>query len=209
MKKVLWRVHRGWVARSVLPVFALIAGGCSSVATDLPLPRTEASHLEAEIEGTWIGEDSVYDVEFVEQGFALVASRDRNDADSGVEDGELTLSTKNDRSFISVRCREDGEWSESFLLYEVGFGAGDTDYLLVWVPEEDRFEEAIENGLLKGTTDDGVTITSRPGDLLDLLADESVSYFDYRNPLIFRRLPEGRTSYEEAEATETSAGLRR
>jgi hypothetical protein len=185
---------------------ALLSLGCSSVMTVHPLPwRTEPTDRER-FEGTWLVGDDSFQIRFTDSGVARFAGLDWEDGQFRLEQGEMTICRGEHLGFLSVRTQEDGEWTNHY--YLVQFKFTDPGELVLWLPNADAFAEAIAQDRLRGTVDGNgsgtdITITGAPENLLELIDDpEDLVLFDYRSPLVLRRV----TVWEPAARQVTPTG---
>jgi hypothetical protein len=186
-----------------LVALSIVGSGCDVVVTRVPLPRAQDSAFESRLAGSWATADGDIHIRFVEPGFAKFAGVDWEDDAFVLVPGELTLAEIDGRHFLSARFQEDGAWRDRYYLAEVGIVKAGDDVMLIWTPIEERFRALIENGPLQGETEDGVVITSKPEDLLAMLADErAAGAFDLREPMVLRKVHDGpaRDEDEPAEA---------
>ncbi len=182
---------------------SIVSSGCDVVVTRAPLPRADARDFENRLAGSWANDDGVIEIRFVEPGFAKLGSLEWEHDAFVLGLGELTLGEIDDRRFVSVRFQEDGAWPDEYYLAEVEIAEADDDVLLIWTALGERFRALIENGLLEGETVDGVVVTSKPEDLLAALADErAAGSFDYREPMVLRKLYDGPVRDESASGEE-------
>jgi hypothetical protein len=183
----------------------LLSLGCSSVTTVQPLPWKTEPGDQDRFEGTWLVGDDSFQIRFTESGVARFAGLDWEDDQFRLEQGEMIICRGEHLGFLSVRTREDGEWTDHY--YLVQFKFTDPGELLLWLPEADAFADAIAHNRVKGTVDgDGtgtdITITSPPEALLDLIDDpEDLELFDYKSPLILRRVTVWEPSAQQVTPT--------
>jgi hypothetical protein len=117
----------------------------------------------------------------------------------------MTICRGEHLAFLSVRSQEDGTWADHY--YLVQFRFTDPGELVLWLPNVDAFAEAIAQSRLHGTVDgDGsgtdITITSAPETLLELIDDpDDLVLFDYRNPLVLRRVTVWEPSAQQVKPT--------
>jgi hypothetical protein len=185
--------------------FALMSIGCSSVTTVHPLPwKTEPADQDR-FEGTWLVGDDSFQIRFADSGVARFAGLDWEDDQFRLEQGEMIICRGEHLGFLSVRTQEDGEWMDHY--YLVQFKFTDPGELLLWLPEADAFADAIARNRVEGAVDgDGagtdITITSPPEALLDLIDDpDDLELFDYKSPLILRRVTVWEPSAQQATPT--------
>lgn len=186
--------HRVLVLSCSILVLACGLSGCSMVTTTKPLPLTAAASDQEKFEGSWMISDGTVSLRFAANGVAQIAGLDW-DQDAGLftlERCELYLCEGEHAGFISVRCKEKGEWEDEYLFFRYHFTPDDT--LVLWQPQPSVFKEAIEDGVLQGTVHEdeletSITITGDPNKLLELIdVEDDLSLFDYVNPMVIRKL---------------------
>ncbi len=173
---------------SVTAVFWL--SGCSGVLLKEPLAATTAEDLQEDLEGTWFTEDGSLRLAFTEAGQGEIAYIERKEDAFQMERGEIAAVARDERLFLSIRFEEEGELPEEYYLAE--YQIGEYQNLIVWMPDMDRFEEAVGDGTLVGEIEKqkyGTTVrlTATPEAILDYLEANPQS-METRKPLIFRKL---------------------
>ena len=170
----------------------LLASGCSSVTTRLPLSSAPKPIDQEKFEGAWLVGDTVVHVKFDRNGVAQIAGVDWKDNQFQIVHAEMIVTEGDKHNFLSFRVQEDGKWMDGYLLAAYKFSEqGD---LILWLPNSDVFEEAIEKKQLNGevktqqySTD--ITITDPPEKLLGFINDpDNLKIFDYREPMVLRKV---------------------
>jgi len=176
-----------------LSVLIVLGIGCSSVTTLQPLPRSSDLAERARFEGVWISDDDLIQVRFDKDGLGHFAGLGWDDEKFKLERGEMIVAAGKDLGFLSVRVEEDdGEWMHRYYLLQYRFT--DSGDLVLWNPQPEPFADAVDAGTLEGTverSDSGVdaVILGQPADLLAFIDDpEDLTLFDYRDPMIFKRI---------------------
>jgi hypothetical protein len=181
----------------------LLAFGCSSVTTVQPLPWKIEPADQDKFEGTWLLGGGALQIRFAETGVARFAGLDWEDGQFQLERGEMTICHGEELDFLSVRTEEGGAWMDRYYLVQYRFT--DEGDLVLWLPNPEAFAEAIAHGRLEGTVEGGdccpdATITSQPDTLLELIDDaDDRELFDYREPMILRRVTVWHSPAEPAE----------
>lgn len=170
----------------------LVLAACSPVLVREPLPATAGPDELARFEGAWLSGRDVTRVR-VEAGQPLaIAGMEWRDGRFQVDRGEVVVTAVEERGFLSVRVKEADGWMDGWYLVEYRF-TSDGD-LLVWMPHTAAFADAVEAGDLTGVvehtdTSTTVTLTGPPERTLAYLEDhDGVMLFDYRDPMVMRRL---------------------
>lgn len=189
---------------------ALVSLGCSSVTTVDPLPwKTEPTDQER-FEGTWLIGDGALQIRFAETGVARFAGLDWQDGRFQLEQGEMTICHGEELDFLSVHAQEDGAWMDGYYLVQYRFT--DDGDLVLWLPDPEAFADAVTEGRLEGTVEGegcckDVIVTSPPAELLELIDDaDDLELFDYREPMILRRLTAWQPPVEQFEPAAEQEG---
>ncbi|MFH1038637.1 MAG: hypothetical protein V1789_08240 [PVC group bacterium] len=170
----------------------LLTSGCSSVTTKHPLSNNPKPIDQEKFEGVWLVDDTVVHVQFGSNGIAQIAGLEWENNQFHIVQGEMIVTEGDKHNFLSVRFQEDGKWMDDYLFLAYKFSEqGD---LILWLPNEDVFEEAIEKKQLDGvikqqqySTD--ITITTAPEKLLEFIIDpDNLKLFEYREPMILRKV---------------------
>lgn len=159
--------------------------GCASVTTQQPLSLDPKPIDREKWEAAWLSDKNPFSVRFSSNGVARIAWFEWKDDQFVPAYGEMIIAEGEDDNYLSIRFAEDGAWSNEYLFAQYAFSeAGD---LIVWAPVVDRFKEAIQSNRLEGT--DSNMITSPPEKIIAFMDDpENGGLFDYKNPLILRRI---------------------
>lgn len=164
---------------------------CSSVVSRYPLSEPSSSPEAKKLEGIWLVEKGPLFVQFQENGVAKLASLEWDGQQFEQLEGDMIVTIGKHRRFLSVRFFEDDSLEPSYYIMEYAFS--DDGHLLVWSPQLERFEAAVEEGNMEGFIEKGefstdVILTQPPGPLLKTLDQPEKDYFDYRKPLILKKL---------------------
>jgi hypothetical protein len=179
-----------WVLAFALLLPALT--GCSSVTVKQPLPWMADTTELAAFEGEWVYEGQVLHLRFGSDGIGRLASLKWRDDRFVADEGEFIVSKGAERSFLSVRIMENGEWLEGY--YVVQYRFTDQGDLILRQPEVAAFVDAVANGRLAGVVEKvghagSVVITSPPEKVLAFLNEPANgSLFDYGEPIILKKL---------------------
>jgi len=169
--------------------------GCSVVATNVPLSEAPEPIDQERFEGAWTANDGVIHLNFGSDGVARLAGLEWEEDHFAVERGEMIVVEGELFNYLSIRGQEKGVWIDHYLIAQYAF-TPDGD-LLVWLPDEHAFAEAVLNGDLAGKVDSenlgtDVLITSDPESLISFMNDPGNQVlFDYKEPMVFRRVAGG------------------
>jgi hypothetical protein len=187
----------------------LVVGGCSSVTLVQPLPQSPDAAERGRFEGEWIAEDQVLYVRFGSGGIGQFAGVDWKEDRFQLERGEFILSRGRTHHFLTLRVQEKGAWEDRYYFVQYHFTAqGD---LVLWLPDVGAFREAVAQGKLAGVGETGresgsVTIASPPETVLAFLNDPANGpLFDYRDPMIVKRLILKPAGAREKRASDNTA----
>lgn len=179
-------------ARPADPLGSLLCN-CSSVSTPYPLTNSPEAIDKEKFEGSWIFDDKgqVLQVKFDDKNVAHIAGLQWENDDFEIGKMEMVLIEGNDHKFMSLRAEEEGEWLEEYYFYQYKFT--DQGDLILWPPNMEGFEHAIEQGLLNGGIKKGkystsIAITSDASILLKVLnGPDNSKLLDYKNPTILKK----------------------
>jgi hypothetical protein len=191
----------------LLSVFWLLilCVGCSSVTVKQPLPRKASPSELAAFEGEWVSEGQIVFMRFDDGGMGHFAGVDWKEGKFRLDEGEFTVSKGAEKGFLSARVMENGKWSEGYYVAQYRFT--DEGDLILWLPDVGAFADVVDKGKLdgvveKGTQSRSVVITSPPEKVLAFLNDPvNGTLFDYREPMIIKRLLLTPPSREEEPPT--------
>ncbi len=176
----------------LVAAFLLVLAACSPVLVREPLPANAGADELARFDGAWLSGRDVTHVRF-EQGQPLaIGGVEWRDGRFQVDPGEVVVTDGEEHGFLSVRVREGDGWMEGWYLVEYRFT--DDGDLLVWLPQAAAFADAVEAGDLAGVversdTSTTVTLTGPPEATLAFLQGAAgATLFDYRDPMVMRRL---------------------
>lgn len=178
-------------AACVISIAALLAG-CSTVTTQNPLSAEHKPIDKDKFEGVWLLDKEAVSLRFTSNGTARIAGVEWKDDQFRLVQGEMIVTKGKKFNFLSVRFQEDGKWMDHYCFLQYDFT--DQGDLLLWLPNDDVFEEAIKTNRLHGvvkkemySTD--ITITNALGILLEFIDNpENPSLFNYREPIVLRRI---------------------
>lgn len=178
---------------SLLLLFAVfLICGCSTVVTKNPLTTDPNSYGRDNFEGSWLIGDNIYFIRFAANGIARIAVVVWEDDRYQLGHGEMIVKKGDKSNYLSVRFKQDPEWMDDYIILQYLFT--DTGDLVLWIPNADIFEKAIKDKKLQGVIkkkkfSKDITITSDPAKLLDFLSEsDNLNLFDYREPIILRRV---------------------
>jgi hypothetical protein len=166
--------------------------GCASVTIQQPLPAKIDAAEQALFEGEWVSEGQIIYVRFGDKGIGRFAGVDWKEGRFQLDEGEIFVTKGVDKSFLSVRIKENGVWDDRFYFAQYRFTEpGD---LVLWLPDTKAFGDAVAKGKLEGVVEKGkhtqsVTISSKPEKVLAFLNDPaSGALFDEKEPMVLKRL---------------------
>ena len=171
-----------------------VLSGCG-VVMEQPLPAAALSDAEhTRFEGTWVADnsDGVVSVRIDCDGGGHVASAEWKGGRFQMDETQVVFSQGmkggEKARFLSLRVQGKDEKQARYLLLKYQFSSDDT--LVVWGAQPGPFAEAIKSGRLKGQSEQHQTfLTSPPQAVLDFIDDpDDVRLFDYRKPLILRKV---------------------
>lgn len=166
--------------------------GCASVTLQWPLPAKIDAAEQALFEGEWISEGQIIYVRFTDDGAGRFAGVDWKEGRFQMDEGEIIVSKGRERSFLSVRVKENGVWDERYYFAQYRFT--EPGEMVLWLPDTKAFGEAVEKGMLEGSVEKGkhtqsVTISSEPEKVLAILNDPANgALFGEKEPMILKRL---------------------
>jgi len=171
---------------------ALFVIGCSSVTIEQPLSTHPTPVDKDQFEGTWLVEKSAIEVKFASNGVARIAGTEWKDDHFRLVQGEMIVTEGKENKYISIRFGEDGDWTNRYFFLRYTFT--DRGDLVVWMPNTDAFEKAVETNALQGVVtkqrdSKNINVTNTPATLLDFMDDpERRDLFEYRKPIVLRRI---------------------
>jgi hypothetical protein len=193
-------------------LLALLAGGCTAVRSPQPFGDKPHALVAAEWEGTWVGleeDDHEEPVRFMiadaADGRLQVTWIKEKDGMPVLETHQVVLREGGDWMFISVLADEDHK--------EKGFVWGrlrrEGELMIIWKPDVPKFEKLIEDGKLKGKTDDGDVVLEplTAKNLTALTSGELGVPFNWDNPMVLHRIGKANHSPEAAADKPTSSVL--
>jgi hypothetical protein len=183
--------------------------GCASVTIQQPLPAKIDAAEQALFEGEWVSEGQIIYVRFGDKGIGRFAGVDWKEGRFQLDEGEILVTKGAEKSFLSVRVKEDGVWDDRYYFARYRFAEpGD---LVLWLPDTKAFGEAVEKGKLEGVVEKGkhtqsVAISSKPEKVLAFLNDPANgALFDEKEPMVLKRLVlPSATSEKEGASSEVS-----
>ncbi|MFP4356522.1 MAG: hypothetical protein ACLFUJ_15520 [Phycisphaerae bacterium] len=175
---------------------ALLAlAGCSSVTTSHPLTESTAAELQKTLTGTWVAGDSALRLQFDSKGIGRLAGVNWDDQAEEflIYQGQIHAIQADDQMFLSLRVKsQDSGWSPDYVLL-AGRIIDSGDWVL-WQAKPEDFARAVQKGTFDGkvTKDErstNVELTGKPAAILKTLQAHSSNLFDYRQPIVLRKLP--------------------
>ena len=163
--------------------------GCKSIYSSEPVGHEVADLTDEDLDGYWIVDDEVMLLKVTDaaKGEAVLA---------GIEDraGTLTLQQmpvvfrkRGDVRLVSVKAMENEEHPEGAEWIWWGAVRLVDGGMVVWVPDPDRVEEAVEEGALPGRLEeDAVVLGELSPAQLDLLTTHGILHWE--EPLFLRRV---------------------
>ncbi len=173
-------------------VMAMLLGGCSSVTLEHPLSAEPKPVDKDKFEGTWLGGTIAFDVRFAKNGVAKFAAMRWKDDEFHIQRGEMIVTEGTKDNFISIRVEDEhGKMPDAYGFLRYAF-VNDGD-LVVWWPNVQVFEEAIEKKILQGGIERGqntrITVASKPADVLAFIDDpDRTDVFVYGQPTVLRKI---------------------
>lgn len=178
----------------LLPCAALLLCSCKTVMTKYPLTNEPRAIDGEKFDGVWRNGDTEVYIKFASNGIAQVSIRDQKNSDVQIGPGEMIVTEGVEHNFICIRFQEDGKWMDGYYFLQYRFiHPGD---LVLWFPNNDVFEEAIQKKQLSGVIEKGqfsneITITSNPEKLLEFINDpNNLKLFKYKEPVILWKVTE-------------------
>lgn len=179
------------VLLSIITILLILS--CSSVTIRQPLSNNPEPIDQEKFEGVWlVDDDEVVHVKFADSGIAKIAGLEWRDDQFQIMHGEMIMSEGNEYNFLSVRFQEDDKWVDNYFFLPYKFTEqGD---LVLWLPNEDAFEEAIGKKQLQGIIDKGqystsITVTNTSERLLEFINDpDNLRFFEYKEPIVLRKI---------------------
>jgi hypothetical protein len=171
-------------------ILALALSACSPVLVREPIGEAPYPVQREEWEGEWIHEDGLTIIRVADETEGILFL-------SGLEEKEeeaLRLET------LKVTLRQSGGWVFASLRDETASAKEDEyvwgrvrkadNLILVWLPDSGKFERLIEEGILPGSTDDGVLLTDLKKEHYEIITSEAQGVlFEWDEPMILRRVP--------------------
>lgn len=171
---------------------ALLVCGCTSVSITQPLSKEPKAIDREKFEGVWLMDNEPFHVRFGTDGIARIAGMEWKDNQFHVARAEMVVTKGVKHNFLSIRTQEDGKWTDGYGFVQYKFT--DQGDLVIWIPNGGVFKEAVENKQLDGEIkkvqhSTEITITSDREKLLEFINDpDNLKLFEYRDPLILRKL---------------------
>lgn len=183
--------------RRLLPFLclALLPIGCSQVYIREPVATTTSEELREDLEGAWILDDSVLHIAFDAKGIGETAMIERSEEDETFRlvPGEIAAVERDDRYFLSFRRADEEEEEADPIYYWSEYRpTEESDLLVVWYVDVDRFEEAVAADELQGAIERGkhsvtVKIESETEQILQFL-EETPEAIATREPIVLKRV---------------------
>ena len=178
----------------LLSIFTiLLTLSCSSVTTRHPLSNNPEPIDQKKFEGVWlVDDDEVVHVKFTGSGIARIAGLEWEEDQFIITHGEMIVSEGDEHNFLSVRFQENGKWMDDYFFLPYKFTEqGD---IVLWLPNEDAFEKAINKKQLHGIINEeqystNITITNTSEKLFNFINDpDNLKLFEYREPIILYKI---------------------
>ncbi len=175
---------------------------CSTVSTPYPLNDQPTPMDQEKFEGTWIVEGGAVAVRFADDGVGHIAGVEWEGGKFRLMQGELIVTEGVPTNYLSIRFDDQGQWHEQYALVRYKFT--DQGELVLWSPDIEAFESAIEAKELKGAIEKDrynteITLTEAPDSLVRFMNDpKRQNLFNYQEPIVLRRidLPVNSGSYQ-------------
>lgn len=172
---------------------------CDGVIADKPFGSKPTILNEEDWNGYWyIDDDEIFNVRVVnaEEGILEVGAIDDSDGGMIIEKSRMYLRESGDWKFIFLQG-DNAEAGYTWYKYENYEG----EMLMLWMPSADRFEEAVEQGLLSGEVKEHnveakegdpfkrvkyttVILTDIGPEEIELIKSEDQGiYFDWKHPI--------------------------
>ncbi len=184
-------------------VVAVLVAGCSSVTIKQPLSADPKPVDKEKFEGTWLAGSSTLTVRFAKDGVGRIAGTRWEDDSFRLARGEMIVTEGRKHNFVSVRMEdEDGTMPDGYGFLQYTF-VNDND-LVLWGPNVEAFEEAIQQKALQGditkSQTTSVTVTSTPKEILAFIDDpERTDLFKYSEPVVLRKVAPADKEEQEAD----------
>jgi hypothetical protein len=179
--------------------------GCASVTIQRPLPARIDASEQAMFEGEWVSEGQIIYIRFTDNSVGRFAGLDWKDGRFQLDEGEIIVTKGQEKSFVSVRVKENGVWDERY--YFAQYRLTEAGDLVLWLPDTKAFGDAVAKGSLAGTVEKGkhtqsVTISSEPEKVLAFLNNPAHGeLFDSKEPMILKKLVLSPSSGERERAS--------
>lgn len=183
-------MRNGWIAIALSIGFC----GCYEVLSPRPMGELDVKLIPEEWDGVWFVSDSdfvVFKVADPETSSLQASFLERDETGSPVlEHTSFFVRESGDWLFISMPNVNE-EHTEP-VEYHWGRAKKDGDTLLVWLPDHDKFEKLVNEGVLPGET---ASTDVKLGELDSshyaiLTSEERGVLFDWDEPIILRRIRE-------------------
>lgn len=167
-------------------ILGALLAGCSAVTMREPFPETKLpEEVRQNLNGTWmvVGEGLVYYMDTSINRKPTLAWVDENESGLFLEKARIYFTQTND-SLYACMPTDKGVTNE-FLFGELKV---EEDLVVIWTPSENIFERLVESGKLEaGRNEDVLTLESPAADILKLVSTNSAA-FNYKGPILLRRL---------------------
>ncbi len=174
---------------AALSLFFIV--GCSSVSFKHPLSPTKVSEKQQhDLQGAWIFNKSVFQLEFQGDAKADIATIYRKDDKFKLETGEAYFTRLGEKDYMSIRFKyDDKQWGDYFIFrYTVV-----DENLVLWAPNAEKFKELVRENTIFGEineteTDTDIIVSSGSETLTNLFKLEGKIKYDYEDPLVFKHI---------------------
>ncbi len=165
----------------------LALAGCSSVVVKEPFPAsTLTEEQRTSLEGTWLLDQEVVHIGFAEDGAAWLAFIEWKDNAFQLKQYRLVFSERNGSLYASLPA-EPGA-TNRYIFAEI---KANGPQIVVWIPDIGFVEKQLGGATLKGVVEKSpatqIVLENPAAEVLDFFAT-TPGAFDYKNPLLFRRL---------------------
>lgn len=171
-----------------LLLFGILAlAGCSSVIVKEPFPASTLTEEQRDsLEGTWLIDQQVVHIGFAENGAAWLAFTEWEDNAFQLKQYRLGFSERNGSLYVSIPMAPGA--TNRYTFAEV---KANGPQIVAWIPDIGFVEKQLGGATLKGVVEKSnatqILLENPAAEVLDFFAT-TPGAFDYKNPLLFRRL---------------------
>ncbi|MEY2880177.1 MAG: hypothetical protein RLZZ15_2557 [Verrucomicrobiota bacterium] len=184
------RLHRSVVCVAAALTLLLLGSGCSVVSVPRPVGEKPFALVAAEWEGIWVAKNDIMIIAVTNAaaGELRATTLKGSRREPSLESGAIFVTEVDGTLFASVLNKEDNAVKFPYLWARL---RRDTDQILVWFPDAERFAALVRAGKLAGKVDGTDVILEAPtaAQLAALVAGELGPVFDTdASPAVLRRV---------------------